>query len=329
MKRLVVILPLCLAASLLFASGCSKPKKAAISSGNDPDVTASAIASDTPVDMKIKWTVGRKYPFRIELAQSTKTDAPNQAQPVVQEMKLAQGIEFSVVKALGNGGNELELKFQSETMNVSQGNTTVVNFDSMQSQAEDANSEVAPVLRAMVGARIQYFTDANGNVERVEGVDTLAQRVAATGKPQAQAVFQQMFSAETLKRYGSFAEALPDHPVKVGDTWPHQEDASTAIGVITVDLKNTFTNWEQHHGRNCAHIVVQGDISTKTISTATGMAVEIQNGKITGEIWYDPVMGMLVEVNNDQNLKLKITTRAQTMTSQFNQQVRIALVDTP
>ena len=57
------------------------------------------------------------------------------------------------------------------------------------------------------------------------------------------------------------------------------------------------------------------------------MVVEIKKGKISGEFWYDPTLGMIVEANNDQNLTLKITTRQQTMTSQFSQNVRVALVD--
>jgi len=56
------------------------------------------------------------------------------------------------------------------------------------------------------------------------------------------------------------------------------------------------------------------------------MAVEITKGKITGEYWYDPAQGMIVEADNDQNMALKITTRAQTMTSQFSQTVRVTLL---
>lgn len=332
MKKLVAILPLCVVAGALCLSGCSKSRTGATSAPNNEkgaDATATSVTSDKPVDMKIKWTVGRKYPMRIELTQSTTTAVPDQPQPVVQEMSFSQGFDFSAVKELENGGRQLELKFDTETMTVSQGGNTVVSFDSLQSPAQDANNPVAPVLRAMIGARIQYFTDTNGKVERMEGVNELAQRVAATGKPQAQASFQQMFSEDTLKRYGSFADSLPGHTVNIGDTWPFQEDVSTSIGVLTVDVKYTFKNWEQHGDRQCAHVDATGDISTKTISTANGMVVEIKKGRITGEFWFDPVLGMIVEANNNQDLALKITTRQQTMSTQFNQKVRMALVDMP
>jgi len=327
MKKLVVILTLCAVTGCLLSAGCSKSKKAATQSGNSADSTMASGASDNPVEMKIKWTVGKEYPMRMELDQFTRTEVPDQPQPVVQEVKISQGFSMSALKELDNGGRQLELKFESETMDVSQGDRSVLSFNSLQSPAQDANNPVAPALRATIGARIQYFTDANGKVERVEGVDALTKRIAATGNPQVQAMFNQMFSAETLKRYGSFADAMPDHAVNMGDSWPLKQDVSTTIGVLTVDLKYTFKNWEQHRGRKCAHVDAEGDISTKSISTAQGMVVEIKKGTISGEFWYDPALGMIVEANNDQNLTLKITTRAQTMTSQFSQKVRVALVD--
>jgi hypothetical protein len=332
MKKLAVILPLYVVAGAVLLAGCSKSRTAATSSGNGgngADATLASGASDKPVDMKIKWTVGKKYPMRIEVAQSTKTDVPDQPQPVAQEMKLTQGFTISSLKELDNGGRQLELKFESAKMDVSQGERNVLSFDSLQSPAQDGSNAAAPVLRTMIGARIQYFTDAEGKVERMTGVDELTRRIAATGQPQAQAMFQQMFSEETLKRYGSFADSLPDHAVNLGDSWPFKEDVPSSIGVLTVDLKYTFKNWEQHGDRTCAHVEASGDISTKTISTATGMVVEIKKGKISGEYWFDPVLGMIVEANNDMDLALKITTRAQTMSSQFNQKVRFALVDVP
>src|SRR5208283_2661114 len=136
--------------------------------------------------------------------------------------------------ALDNGGRQLELQFESQTMDVSQGGRSVLSFNSLQDSAQDTNNPVAPVLRAMIGVRVQYFTDANGKVERVEGTDALAKRFAASGNPQAQALVQQMFGEETLKRYGSFADAMPGHVIKVGDSWPLKEDVTTSIGLVTV-----------------------------------------------------------------------------------------------
>src|SRR5215471_4045802 len=129
MKKHVIVLFLFVAAGSVLLSGCSKSKTAATSSGsngNGSEATSVSLASDEPVDMKIKWTIGKKYPMHIELGQSTKTDVPNQPQPVVQEMNLTQDFDISPLKQLDGGGSQLELQFNNQAINVSQGGQTVL-----------------------------------------------------------------------------------------------------------------------------------------------------------------------------------------------------------
>jgi len=120
---------------------------------------------------------------------------------------------------------------------------------------------------------------------------------------------------------------MPNRIINVGESWSSKKDVTSAIGVLTVDMKYTFKNWEQHGDRKCAHIEAVGDISTKSISNASGAVVEIEKGKISGDIWFDPELGMIVEVNNNQNMTMKVTTQARTMTPQMTQKIRMTLVD--
>ena len=316
------------AGGLLLSSGCSKPKKPAVASGSSADSTAAAAAADRPVDMKIKWVVGKKYAMRMEFAQGTETKVPNQPEPVKQEVNMTQDFNFSALKQLDNGGWELQLEFENQTMDVTQGGHSVLSFDSNEKAAQETNNPIAPILRAMTDARLQYYTDAAGKVEKMDGVDDLMKRIAATGKPQQRAMFQQMFSEDTLKRYGSFSEALPNRSVNVGDSWSMKNDIVSTIGTLTIDMKYTFQNWEQHGDRRCAHVEAAGDISSKSVSAATvGAAVEIEKGKVSGEMWFDPELGMIVDFNSDQKMSLKVTTRQQTVTPQLTQKVRLSLMD--
>lgn len=332
MKKHIYLLSLFVVTGGILLSGCSKSKPAGIASGhkgNGSDVAAGSTASDQPVDMRIKWMVGKKYPMRLELSQSTKTDVPNQPQPVVQEMNLAQDFDISALKPLAGGGVQLELQFNSQTMNVTQGGQTQLTFNSTQSPAQDGNNPATSVLRTMIGARIQYFTDADGKVERMEGVDALAKRIAASGQPGGEAMLKQMFGEDTLKRYCSFADGMPNRMVNVGESWPFQEDLPTAIGILGLNMKYTFKNWEQYSDRRCAHIVGTGRITTKTVSTANGAMVEVEKGAIAGDFWFDPALGMIVAFNDTEDMALKITTRADAMKTQFNQKIRYVLVDMP
>jgi hypothetical protein len=180
----------------------------------------------------------------------------------------------------------------------------------------------------MIGARLQYFTDASGKVEKMGGLDELMKRISAVATQQQRGMFQQMFSEDTLKRYGSFSEALPNRIVNVGESWSHKDDIVSTIGTLSMDMNYTFKNWEQHGDRKCAHVETAGTIATKTVSAANvGAAVEVQNGKITGDFWFDPELGMIVDVHNTQDMTLKITTRNQNLTQQLSQKIRLSLVD--
>jgi hypothetical protein len=264
----------------------------------------------------------------MEMNMTTEMKVPNQPDPVKQDIKLTQNYNLSALKKLDAGGWELELEFENETMDVAVGARSVLSFDSTENPAQETNNPVAPILRAMIGARLQYFTDASGKVEKMGGMDDLLKRITAAGTSQQRGMFQQMFSEDTLKRYGSFSEALPNRIVNVGESWSDKNDIVSTIGTLTLDMNYTFKNWEQHGDRKCAHVEAVGTIATKTVSAANvGAVVEVQNGKITGDFWFDPELGMIVDVHNNQDMTLKITTRNQNLTQQLSQKVRLSLVD--
>jgi len=328
MKKMLILFPLGAVAAGMLLVGCSKSKTAGGPPGVTTNGSATAENARSPGDLMIKWAPGKTYAMRMEFNQGTEMKVPNQPDPVKQDVKLTQEFNVSPVKKLDNGGWQLDLKFEHETMDVTAAGSTVLSFDSTEDPAQESNNPVAPFLRAMIGARLQYFTDAAGKVERMEGMDDLTKRIDAAGKPQGRASFQQMFSEDTLKRYGSFAEALPNRSVNIGESWSVKDDIASPIGTLGLDLKYTFKNWEQHNDHRCAHVATAGDISSKSSSAAmVGAVVEIQSGKIAGDYWFDPEAGMIVDAHDKQDMTLKITTRSQSMKQQLNQQVRVSLVD--
>lgn len=329
MKKIITLVSLAAVAGGVLLSGCSKPKKpSSPSGGGDASSATAAAASDGPVDMKIKWAVGKTFAMRMDLDQGTEMKVPNQPDPVKQNVKLTQNFNLSALKKLDNGGWELQLEFENETMEVLMGGRSVLTFDSNENPAQETNNPVAPILRAMMGARIQYYTDAAGKVEKLGGVDELMKRITASGTERQRGMVQQMFSEDTLKRYGSFSEALPNRIVNVGESWSDKNDIVSAIGTLALNMNYTFKNWEQHGDRKCAHVEAAGTIATKTVTAANvGAAVEVQNGKITGDFWFEPELGMIVDVRNTQDMTLKITTRNQNLSQQLSQKVRLSLVD--
>jgi RNA polymerase sigma factor (sigma-70 family) len=287
----------------------------------------AAAPVDGPVFMKIYWDTGKHYAMNISMDQGTETQVPGLAQPVSEKVQLDQKFLISPVKQFNEGGWQLEFKFENQTMNASRAGQTTLIFDSAQEPAGDTNSLLAPVLRAMIGSTIQYYTDASGKVTRMEGVDDLRNRIAASADPQAQALLGSMFSEDTLRQYGSLADSLPGRTVLVGDSWRVQKDVRSPIGLLALDLKYTFKNWEQHGDRRCARVEFSGRVSTKDTgaAAASGMQVEITKGTVSGEFWYDPDLSMTVDSDNQQNLSLKIVMRQGEMPSQFTRKMRVTL----
>ena len=120
---------------------------------------------------------------------------------------------------------------------------------------------------------------------------------------------------------------MPNRIMNVGENWLVKKDVVDNIGVLTVNMKLTFKNWEQHGDHKCAHIEETGSISSKSVSTASGAMVKIEKGRISGDIWFDPELGLAVGGNDNEDLILKITTRTQTMTKQTHNKSQWTLVD--
>ncbi len=328
MKKLTITLSLFAVVGCVLLAGCSKSKDAIAQSENSPANNPAAAASGDSVEMKIKWPIGEKYAMRMELDQATETKVPNQPQPIKQQVNMAQDYTIGAIKELGNGGRQLELEFKNQTMDVNYGGNKVLSFDSTQRPALDSTNAVIPLLRKMIGGRVRYVTDAAGQVEKLEGIEELMTRIAFNRKSQEHAMFKQVVSEDTLKHYGALGEAMPNRQVKIGESWTVKKNVPTeSVGQLAVDMKYTFKNWEQRDGRKCAHIEVTGEMESAAGRAGTTPAVKIENGKMSGDIWFDPEIGMTVAQNFNQDMTLKVMAGAQTITPQLNQKMRLTLVE--
>ena len=338
-KTIIALLSLSLAAGSLFLVGCSKSGKSgpgtntsSTSSSSSPAASSAnggGSAAAGPVDLKIKWQTGKVYDMEMDVNQDTEINA--RGGPAHQEMKLTQGLRYSPLKDLDSGRYQVQMEFYRQSIDFTQNGRKLLSFDSTQNTPSDPNNgapPVAPVMRAMLGAPLDYTIAADGTVEKIDGLDTLTSRIAAAVPDQRQRVmFQQLFDEDTLKRYGALSQSLPGHPVNVGDTWSSSQDINNPAGVMAVNCTYTFKNWESHGGHNCAHILITGDIKTKTASASTiGAVVKVKKGIVSGEAWFDPDLGMFVDINTGQDMTLDITTRSMAFTQQMKENIDMSLL---
>lgn len=330
MKKIVILL----AGSSLILLGCSKSNQPAPGAGNGSRPAGSSAsggaAAAGPTALKMKWQTGKEYDMDMNLNQSTDINYPGH--PIQQQLKLTQGLSYSPIKDLDNGGHLVELKFTRQNIDLTQNGKDIVSYDSTQKTPVQSDSPAAPVaaaMGAMLDVPLDYTFAADGSVQKVDGIDALTSKIAEAVPDQRQRVaLQQLYDEDTLKQYGDFSRALPDHPVNVGDTWSSSQDITSPAGVATVDGTYTFKDWEQHNGHNCAHILVNGDIKTKSANAASiGAVVKIEKGTISGDTWFDPDLGMFVDSKTDQDMTLDITTRETSFTEHMKQNVEMSLMN--
>jgi hypothetical protein len=322
MKNLLSPLSLLVAAACLLA-GCSK-------SSNNPGgngASKSAGGAGSPIELKAKWTAGKKYLHEMDMHQDMQITMPGTSAPAHQQMDMQQKFSISVLKERPEGGVELELEFVGEKVSSKMGNRQIMNFDSASSPAHDGADPGAAIFRKIVGAKIRFLTDADGKVEKVEGYDEFVDRISGSGGPAGQMILKGMFNEDTLKQYGTGAQGLPDHPVKIGDSWPfHMDMPAGPIGNLKMNFQYTFTGWEKRDGHNCALLSYTGTMSSEPSTNAAAMSFSIKSGDITGKTWFDPELGANIGGTTDQTMDFDMNMGGQKTDSTMKQNIVVKLV---
>lgn len=267
-----------------------------------------------PVELLVKWPLGRHAVQTMDLQQSTALTVPGMPQPITNEMTMAQSSALTVVKEADSGKSALEMEYQSMKMSVSSAGKSVMSYDSAKAPAGDANPAAA-IFGKLIGAKLSFVLDDSNRVESVEGAEELQQRLAASSKIDPAGTLKSMFGGDVLKQSLDFAKKLPDHPVQPGDTWPvHYEFAMGALGTMVMDYTNTLDSWERRDDRYCAKIEMDGTLTVTPGNSPgmNGMKFVIHDGKTSGETWFDMDLGMFTDTTLyiDMGMDITVPNRA-------------------
>jgi hypothetical protein len=268
-------------------------------------LSADAAPADSTQSLKLQWATGKKYFLRMTMTQSTEMPSPGQPTPMEVSMEMTQQFTMSVVKENSDGGHDIEMEFGNLSAR-SRGAGNEMSFDSAKPAPEDANNPMAAMMRKFVGCRLKYVMGPDGTVQKIEGANEMITRLSA-GAPEAEGFYKQMLSDDTLKQYGSFSDMLPDHPVKIGDSWRSKKSIKIPTGNLTIDLQYTLKGPEDHLQHHCQRIDFDGTLSSENGNAAA----TIRDGKMSGQLWFDPALGMVID--NVSNQKFNVTANSMDM----------------
>jgi hypothetical protein len=308
------------AALLCFvAVGCSKSKSTDHAAQNKP-----SNSSEPAVELKVKWTPGKKVTQRMTISSAIHAGAPKNGQNIQQTTDMSWDYSLNPLKTLDNGGHEVELEFVATKFEMKVGDRVYMSFDSAHDDGKQAKDPITPALRKLIGGKMRYTLGPDNKIERVDGYDDFMVRIARGSDSRNTEMLKGMFSEDMLKRLCSSADLLPDHPVRPGDSWKNSMDM-TIYGTAKMTINGTFTfaNWEDHNGHKCVKLDYEGKIVGK--GSGAGAPMSIDKGTIHGSSWFDPEQGVAVATDNDQTMTVSFQQRG--TSQQMTQNVTIKLIE--
>jgi hypothetical protein len=331
MNKNLILIVTALALSLPWV-GCNKAGKLA-----QPSAFKSPAG---PVVLKLKWPQGERILQDMDMKQNMEISMPGQPGPMKQDMTMGQEYGLTVLKENPDGGHEVEMEFLSARMGMTMGGKTLLDYDSTKQSSADKTNSVADMFGKIVGFKIQFFLNASNEVERMEGVQTLVNRLSSGGQADALAPLKStMFSEDRFKQMMSANRFMPPKAVQPGDTWPVKQSFQMgALGTMVIDFNCTFRSWEMHGKRNCARIEFQGTINSTPDTDANPAGMSITDGNSSGVSWFDPELGITIDTTMNQDMKMVMNIpmnprgnpgaagQMQTITNQMNQVITVKLV---
>lgn len=260
---------------------------------------------DKGVLLQVKWPVGNRYVYRLDMDQHVTNRVPPMPKPIEQDVTIAMTYALSVTKELPAGGHEVELEFLANEMEIKMGPQVLVSFDSKEAGKNDSPL-IAP-FRKMIGSKLPLQLNAQGDIDKLIGLDEWQKSLSGGQPSPAGAMLAQQFGESFFRQILSSSRGFPEKPVQIGETWPYQTDLPAGqLGKVTVDMKITFTGWEQRDQHHCAALQTEGSFKSSTPIPAGQMGtMMLEDGRGGGRSWFDPQLGALVESASDQFLRLR------------------------
>jgi len=281
--------------------------------GKENSQSSSFTVPSGPVQLKVLWRpVGERVVMNTTIKRNGEYIYPGLTNTVKEELDNGKNYGLTVLKNTPDDGHEIEQEFLGISSRIISDGKMVVDYDSSRKTNTVGTPAIFDLYNKVVGSKILYFLDASNEVERVQGIDELQQRFttgpSSNTTPYARVQFSQDYLRQTLNVQNLL---LPSRAVQPGDSWtfPMPIDAGR-LGMLKVDYTVNFQNWERHGEHICAHLVFLANIKTMPDlkPDSSGSTVSSFGGTVSGETWYDPEAGMLIETIENSEMKMAMNT---------------------
>jgi Family of unknown function (DUF6263) len=189
---------------------------------------------------------------------------------------------------------------------------------SFDSAAPEGTANAGPLLAygRVVGQEFKVVFDEKEEVTEVENLEAVLEKLSA-GDPAGKDMFQQLFSRDAVKRMmqQSALRSPPGKPIAPGGNWPFsQELAMPGIGKLKIAGFYTYKGMVDRGGVQCAEVKAVAEIKLdrsleagtedEALNRMRQMQLNIEDGKMEGTIYYDPVIEFTRDVEETHRITL-------------------------
>ncbi len=186
---------------------------------------------------------------------------------------------YTVIAADKEKGLTIEVEFGDRSLSV----------DSMQGSASSDFS-------TLIGKKAKFVLLPDGKGENFEGFDSLPELILSTGETLNEETY-------ILGVRASFP-LLPDHPIKMGDSWTDNQNIEIPVGESTLqsEVNYTYTLVEETEkdGLECLKIEMTGITKISGDFEQEGNYLSIdRETTTTGAVYFAPQKGMFIGIESE------------------------------
>lgn len=283
----------------------------------------SSCRHNEPIELRLRLQPGSQYTYSIQ------TNTTTEQKPMGQSISSTQEMLMEMTYKAGEAQGDLQpisVTYDHLRMNM-KSPMGDINYDSKDSAS--SNPQLA-MLGGMVGKQFIMMVTSSGEIQRVDGLDSILSSIGDTTTPEGLAIHRQM--AETFNDTAvrslmrQSLDIFPDKPVLPGDSW--KKSYNMDMNVMQMKVENVYTL--KSIDGNTAHLELKAKINgdgNADLPEMKGVKISLQ-GEQSGSMDVDISTGLVSKgdvnwkINGDMSMmgmKMPITINSKVhMTARKN-----------
>jgi len=271
-------------------------------------LTVFSFHSQGQYNLEYNLEIGKTYKQLSVTDMNMEMDA--MGQKVQMNVKQETGFHYSVV-ALNADVYDIQLTYQKFKVSMDVPAPFTIDTDAPENST-DAN--MGNAFKSIIGIPIDIQMTKQGKITSIRGIDKLKENLSATGNPQLNQMFDQLFSEEIIQKQIEHSSAyFPGKPVAIGDSW----DVVSSVNNQGIDIISKMNLTLKEVTNNMATLGVTGTLYTPEggiVTNIQGMEASVSvDGKQAGSMQIDLKTGWIERADITQNFKPNVEIMGQTM----------------